>query len=197
MAKWALLGITAALVVGCSGTTNTGSTTGSSGGASGSGGAATGGAGGAGGGSSNLCGGVPCLPTRCAGIGCGPAVCCPGASGPVCIHGATTCPESDAGTQRESLACWSQSGSADFAKGCAKAADCFVAKHYAGCCHIEAVGLNASDQAAFDAFEQTCGGAPPCGCCCDRVTTEDGTIAASGGSITLDCVAGLCATRSP
>jgi hypothetical protein len=97
----------------------------------------------------------------------------------------------------ETLACFGGSSSADFAKSCIADRDCIVADHWAGCCHIEAIGLNASEKSAFDAFETTCGGAPPCGCCCDRTITEDGKTVAAGGTVSVACVDGMCTTKTP
>jgi hypothetical protein len=83
-----------------------------------------------------------------------------------------------------------------FAKSCATQADCFVAQHWEGCCNVHAIGLQASEQSSFDAFEMACGGAPPCGCCCDRVTTEDGNVNGSATTTLVDCASGLCTTSA-
>jgi hypothetical protein len=176
------------------GSVSTGGTNGA-GGASSAGGAA--GSSGLDAGQGNLCGSVPCFSTRCAGVGCGAALCCPSSSGPVCVHGLTQCPAADGGLLQETLECWTHTASDKFAKTCAKPSDCVVAQHWAGCCNIRAVGLNASEQSAFTAFEASCGGAPACGCYCDRVTAEDGTTVASGGAISVDCVGGLCTAKTP
>jgi hypothetical protein len=61
-----------------------------------------------------------------------------------------------------------------------------------GCCNQHAIGMNVSEQSRFGSFEATCGGHPVCGCCCDRVTTDDGNVVAAGASFAVDCVAGLC-----
>ena len=148
-------------------------------------------------GNPGLCGSTPCTPTRCAGVGCGPAVCCEGPNGPVCIHGATECPAADGGVRSEKLQCTGGGRSGDFARSCSKDAECFVAEHWAGCCHIDAVGLNVTDRAAFTSFEASCGGPPPCGCCCDRIVTESGMSVASGSPISVRCVDGMCTTSSP
>jgi hypothetical protein len=178
----------------------------SSNGGTNAGGAATGGAsntggsvgtGGFDGGAEQFCGTDPCTPTRCAGIGCGPAVCCHGPNGPVCIHGASECPAPDGGVGVETLTCWSRSASSDFTKSCVADRDCFVAEHWAGCCRVEAVGLNTAEQGAFDAFETQCGGAPPCGCCCDVTTAEDGKTVPAGSTAIVACVAGFCTTKAP
>ena len=146
---------------------------------------------------SNLCGSAPCTATRCAGIGCGPAVCCGGPNGPVCIHGATECPAADGGVRTETLRCLGVARNADFARSCSKDSECFVAEHWAGCCHIDAVGLNVTEKTAFSSFETSCGGPPACGCCCDRVFTESGMTVASGTAVSVRCVAGMCTTSSP
>ena len=170
---------------GSGGVVNTG---GSGGGSSGAGGAVDGGA--------NPCGSTPCLPTRCAGVGCGPAVCCPGPNEPICIHGASECPL-DGGVRTETLQCFGGGATAAFARSCTRDADCFVASHYSGCCHVDALGLNVAEQAAFDAFDAKCGGAPACDCCCDRVYTESGSVVSSGTAISVACVGGVCTTTSP
>lgn len=171
----------------------------SAGGAGGNGPSSTGGAsnGGSDAGAGNRCGSDPCSATRCAGIGCGPAVCCHGPNGPVCIHGASECPAPDGGVVTETLTCWSRSDTSAFAKSCTTERDCFVADHWAGCCHIEAVGLNVTEKDAFTAFEAACGGAPACGCCCDRTTTDDGMTVSSGATVSVACVSGVCTTKTP
>jgi hypothetical protein len=98
--------------------------------------------------------------------------------------------------QSESLTCFAGTGTASFAKSCVADTDCIVAAHNAGCCHIEAIGLNVIDSAAFASFEKTCG-APVCGCCCDRTTTEDGVTVAAGGTVSVACVSGQCRTETP
>lgn len=177
------------------GITSAGGTPSSGGGAS----STTGGAGTAtpDAGTHGLCGSDPCTPTRCAGIGCGPAVCCRGPNGPVCIHGAEECPAPDGGVVTETLACWSRTGSSDFAKSCIADRDCFVAAHWTGCCRIEAIGLNAAENDAFTAFETTCGGAPACGCCCDTTVAEDGKTVPPGTTAIVACVSGACTTQAP
>lgn len=207
---------------GISGTTNTGGTIGdaSVGGASGTDGSldasAAGGGSGAGGttssggtggdrssggvtsdASGNLCGTIPCASTRCAAWNCGAAVCCARQSEPVCIHGTTTCPNPDGGGDSATLQCWGGVKDAyAFSRSCTQKSDCFVAEYWAGCCNIHAVGLHTSEQSRFDSFETNCG-TPTCGCCCDRVTADDGTVVASGTTIGVDCVAGLCRTTAP
>jgi hypothetical protein len=184
---------------GAGGTTSGGTT--SNGGATSSGGAAAPDSGASGGssdaGNPGLCGSTPCTPTRCAGVGCGPAVCCEGPNGPICIHGATECPADDGGVRTEKLQCTGGGRSAAFARSCSRDSECFVAEHWAGCCHIDAVGLNITERTAFTSFETSCGGRPPCGCCCDRIVTESGMTVASGTAISVRCVDGTCITSSP
>lgn len=179
---------------GAGGTTSGGATS-SSGGATASDSGASGGSSDAG--QPNLCGSLPCNATRCAGVGCGPAVCCEGPNGPVCIHGATECPVADGGVRTEKLQCVGGGPSGDFARSCSRDSECFVAKHWAGCCHIDAVGLNVTGQTAFTSFEASCGGPPACGCCCDRVFTESGMTVASSTAISVRCVGGMCTTSAP
>jgi hypothetical protein len=85
--------------------------------------------------------------------------------------------------------------SASFNKSCTKASDCFLAEHWAGCCRLNAVGLNYIEMPRFLDFEAKCGGPPPCGCCCDRVFTEDGMMLAPTANVGVDCVAGACVTK--
>ena len=177
------------------GGTNSGGATASNGGAAVSDAGASGGSSGAG--NPNLCGAAPCTATRCAGVGCGPAVCCEGPNGPVCIHGATECPGADGGVRTEKLQCLGGSMTADFARSCSRDSECFVAEHWSGCCHIDAVGLNVTEQTAFTSFETSCGGRPACGCCCDRIFTESGMTVASGTALSVRCVDGMCTTSSP
>lgn len=147
-------------------------------------------------GASGLCGNEACTPTRCARIDCGPAVCCQGDTGPTCLHGVSECPPSFA---KKELQCWggNDAGTAALLASCNTAADCFVAKHYTGCCRVEAIGLHVSEFSRFEANENRCGGPPECGCCCDRVFGENGGSGAADTTITVDCVAGVCTTRVP
>ncbi len=134
-----------------------------------------------------------CSPTRCAGIDCGPAVCCQGDTAPECLHGVSQCPPS---FTRKRLECWqgNDAGSNGLLASCNTAADCFVAKHYTGCCHVEAIGLHVSEFSRFEALETACGGAPPCGCAFDRVYAENGSEGAANATLAVDCVAGVCRT---
>jgi len=143
-----------------------------------------------------LCGNTACSPTRCAGIDCGPAVCCQGDTGPACLHGVSQCPPS---FTRKSMQCWSGGGpgSAALLASCRTAADCFVAKHYTGCCRVQAIGLHVSEFSRFQAFETSCGGIPPCGCCCDTIFAEGGGSGSANTAIAVDCVAGACQTTLP
>lgn len=139
------------------------------------------------------CGEVLCLPTTCAGFGCGAPRCCETDSGSVCVHGGSPCP-GELATQP--LQCWSNTTVETFAKSCTTTSDCFVAKHYTGCCAVSAVGLNVSELDAFNAFEQSCGGAPPCGCCCDQTIAENEAYVPGGSDAIVECAAGVCVTRS-
>jgi len=199
---------------GSSGGTNTGGEIGdaSVGAASGAGGGAgaTGGVGGSATGgtpssggapadaAANVCGSEPCSSTRCAAWNCGAAVCCTLQSRPICVHGTTSCPAADGGGDSATLACWGGAKNAYvFAKACTQKSDCFVAENWVGCCNVQAVGLRTSEKSRFDSFEASCGGAPACGCCCDRVTAEDGTVVSAGTALGVDCVAGLCKSTAP
>jgi hypothetical protein len=107
----------------------------------------------------------------------------------------TQCPSPSAGEATGLLQCWGNTLSAyTFDKSCTQKSDCFVADHYRGCCNIHAVGLNASETSRFASFEASCGGAPPCGCCCDHTMAEDGQMPTAGATVGVDCVAGLCKT---
>jgi len=111
----------------------------------------------------------------------------------MCVHGTTQCPTTDAGKTSAPLHCWSQFTDAYvFSKACTQKSDCFVAAHWMGCCNQHAIGMNVSELSRFGSFAATCGGPPICGCCCDRVTADDGTVVAVGASFGVDCVAGLC-----
>lgn len=182
-------GVAGAAGKGSGGAASGGGSGASSGGASGAAGAGGGGVGGSG----AKCGSEPCASTRCSAWNCGAATCCTIQNGLTCIHGATQCPANTAGEESGLLQCWGNALSAYvFDKSCSQKSDCFVAKHYRGCCNVHAIGLNVSEQSKFDSFEQSCGGAPPCGCCCDRTTAEDGQTVMSGGTASVDCVAGVC-----
>jgi hypothetical protein len=112
----------------------------------------------------------------------------------MCVHGTTQCPAADAGEGSTTLRCWSDFQDAYvFSRTCTQKSDCFVAAHWMGCCNQRAIGMNVSEQSRFDSFAGVCGGPPVCGCCCDRVTTDDGTTVAVGSAaFAVDCVAGIC-----
>jgi hypothetical protein len=139
-----------------------------------------------------MCGSLPCLPTTCVGPGCGIGRCCQTDGGPVCVHGSTPCPGE---IPKTTLQCWSDPTLATFTKSCTTPADCFVARHYTGCCAVSAVGLATTEQSSFNSFEQACGGVPPCGCCCDSVSVEEGLIVPASTNVVADCWAGMCVTR--
>lgn len=86
-----------------------------------------------------------------------------------------------------------------FEKGCAAAADCVIALHQVNCCGtLTAIGLNASEQAAFDAAENTCRMQyPGCGCAQSPTTTEDGKMSMDDSLIQVDCKNGQCSTFLP
>jgi hypothetical protein len=114
------------------------------------------------------------------------------------VHGVAQCPPGDAGEATGLLQCWGSSASAYvFDKSCSQKSDCFVADHYRGCCNLHAIGLNVAEQSRFDSFEMSCGGAPPCDCCCDRVTVEDGKSVDAATKPDVDCVGGVCKTLIP
>ena len=145
-------------------------------------------------GAGELCGGEPCMSTRCAGIGCGAAVCCPSERGPVCLRGESTCPDESADAVQ--LQCFGKPLGVVLSKSCSQTSDCFIGLHWAGCCGLLAVGLNVAEQPLFDWFEPNCGGAPPCGCCCDSTLADDGTSLPGSdvSEFAVECVSGICQT---
>jgi hypothetical protein len=140
-----------------------------------------------------MCGSTLCLSTTCVGLGCGLARCCKTDAGPVCIRGAMRCPGEPAET---TLPCWPGSASkgvtATFDKTCSKDADCIIVEHWTGCCGASDISLKASEMQSFEAFEQTCGGQPPCGCCCDHVYAEDGYAVVAPAAARAVCFGGAC-----
>jgi hypothetical protein len=87
-----------------------------------------------------------------------------------------------------------------FSKTCAAAGDCAIGLHQINCCGtLTAIGLAASQQAAFAAAEATCEGQyPGCGCAGQATTAEDGKTADLGNSqIQVACTAGACSTYIP
>jgi hypothetical protein len=118
-------------------------------------------------------------------------------SQPVCVRGTNQCPTADGGDSTV-LQCWNTAKDAyTYQKSCTQKSDCFVGEHWMGCGTISALGLNVSEQPRFASFEASCGPPPPCGCCCDHVTAEDGKVVASGTTLAVDCVAGLCKSSAP
>ena len=104
----------------------------------------------------------------------------------------------DARSPKITLACWigaPEKATETFDKACSVDGDCVVANHWKGCCSLTAVGVAATQKSAFDAFEeQTCGGAPPCGCCCDHTVAEDGNPVVANATARAVCSAGACTT---
>ena len=139
------------------------------------------------------CGADLCLSTTCVGLGCGAARCCKTDNGPLCVHGATRCPGEPA---EITLQCWPGTpgkATATFDKTCTVDGDCIVVDHWNGCCSISAVGVAASQKAMVEAFEQqTCGGPPPCGCCCNRIAAEDGNPVVPPATGKAVCWNGAC-----
>jgi hypothetical protein len=115
--------------------------------------------------------------------------------GPVCVHGATPCPGEPA---QVTLQCrpGSPAGTNEttFDKACKVDGDCVVVDHWNGCCSASAIAVAASEKASFTTFEQTCGGQPPCGCCCDHITAEDGYPVIPPATGHAICFSGKCMT---
>jgi hypothetical protein len=144
-------------------------------------------------GGASMCGSIYCMSTTCVGLGCGLARCCKTDAGPVCVHGATPCPGEPA---QSTLQCRAGSPSAGvtatFDKTCTKDTDCIVVMHWNGCCSASDIAFKAAEQQSFDAFEQTCGGPPPCGCAFDRVYAEDGYPVVAPATAHAACFQGAC-----
>jgi hypothetical protein len=82
-----------------------------------------------------------------------------------------------------------------FSKACAKTADCVLVTHTIDCCGSgKAIGLAASDEAAFKAEEAKCAATyPGCGCPTGPTRTEDGSKAPmTANAVAVECVAGIC-----
>ena len=136
------------------------------------------------------CGADYCVSTTCVGLACGYARCCR-TELPVCVHGATRCPGEPA---QATLQCrpGSPARTATFDKSCTQDTDCIVVEHWNGCCSASDISLKASEKQSFDAFEQSCGGQPACGCCCDRVYAEDGYGVTAPATARAVCFQGAC-----
>jgi hypothetical protein len=87
-----------------------------------------------------------------------------------------------------------------FSKACAVPADCAIGFHQINCCGTQqAIGIAASEQAAFAAAEATCASQyPGCGCAGGPTTAEDGKAADMGNAqIQVACTGGACTTFVP
>jgi hypothetical protein len=87
-----------------------------------------------------------------------------------------------------------------FDKDCSADSDCVTKLHQVNCCGTrQAVGINASGSAAFDALEATCAAQfPGCGCAQQPTTAEDGHNRPDySDNIPVACVAGKCTTFIP
>jgi hypothetical protein len=86
-----------------------------------------------------------------------------------------------------------------FDKTCTTAADCVTKLHMVNCCgSMTAIGINATESAAFDAAEMTCQSQyPGCGCAAMPTTTEDGKTSMDDTLIQVDCLSGKCSTYLP
>jgi hypothetical protein len=86
-----------------------------------------------------------------------------------------------------------------FDKSCATAADCAVKLHTVSCCGTQAaIGINASQSAAFDQAEALCDAMyPGCGCAQGPTKAEDGKETTDNNVIKVDCKAGACSSYIP
>lgn len=86
-----------------------------------------------------------------------------------------------------------------FDKSCAGVGDCVMKEHMIDCCgSMVAMGINAAEDAAFDAAETECQSQyPACGCAPLPTVAEDGQRPDGGAGIQLDCLGGSCSTFVP
>jgi len=86
-----------------------------------------------------------------------------------------------------------------FDKTCAMATDCAVALHMVSCCGtLSAIGINATQKAAFDEAEAVCEMQyPGCGCAQGPTMTEDGKTNLNNVEIQVGCMNGQCMTYLP
>jgi hypothetical protein len=86
-----------------------------------------------------------------------------------------------------------------FDKSCATPADCVIKLHMINCCGTQiAIGINASQSAAFDQAEALCDAMyPGCGCAQGPTKADDGKEATDISMIKVDCKAGACSTYIP
>jgi hypothetical protein len=117
----------------------------------------------------------------------GPVSCSP----PSC--GRLVC--ADAGSE---IVCGAGGGGSfpSFDRSCRAAGDCTVAVHQTDCCgNSRAMGINASQRAAFDRAEAVCRPMyPRCGCPAHPPVTDDGAAADFSTPIPVECRAGTCTT---
>ena len=85
-----------------------------------------------------------------------------------------------------------------FARNCAAASDCVVVNHQTDCCgNSRAMGIRASERAAFDAAEAICRPMyPGCGCPASAPVTDDGATSPFGAMIAVSCSAGVCTSHA-
>lgn len=186
------------------GTSTIGGGSGGGGNGGGSGGTNTGGGSGDG-----LCNGAP-SPLSCTDTSCPDGYTCADDPDP------TTCHPSHCACEADGWACTADCGFGGrtcvkggptdcstltaFDKDCAVDADCVTKLHQINCCGTrEAVGINESGSAAFDALEATCAAQfPGCGCAQQATTAEDGhNMPDFSEAIPVACVAGQCKTFIP
>jgi hypothetical protein len=120
----------------------------------------------------------------------GPVVCSPPSCGRlVCVDAGA--PIVCGGSMAESFP--------SFDRSCGAAADCFVATHQTDCCgNSRAMGLRASERAAFDAAEAVCRPMfPGCGCPARPPVADDGNTGTFSDTIAVECRAGVCTSYVP
>jgi hypothetical protein len=85
-----------------------------------------------------------------------------------------------------------------FSKACTADTDCFIAIHQTDCCgSTAAIGLNVSQQAAFQAAEKTCDAMyPGCQCMGSGPVAEDGKVGTLS-QLEVNCQMGKCMTSVP
>jgi hypothetical protein len=82
---------------------------------------------------------------------------------------------------------------------CATDSDCVAVAHTTNCCgQAVFIGIRASEQARFNAFEAQCDAAyPACGCAAGQPMTEDGSLVRFGDPAAAMCLLGRCTSYVP
>lgn len=109
----------------------------------------------------------------------------------------------DAGFAASSILCPRDSGIMfdPATSACSAPGQCVAARHGLDCCGSTAiVGINRSQQSAFDAIETSCEQHimfDMCDCLAHGPNAQDGRPVASIADAIVDCVGGVCLTRAP